>query len=60
MAMAAESYILAALKIIPPKKALPILKISACLRSSKKLRPSVPKLPNVKSEIMEKISIPIT
>ena len=59
-AMEADKSILAALKMTPPKNALPMFDKVACDKSSKKLRPSLPILPNVNAEMREKMSIPIT
>ena len=60
MAIAAESNMFEALKMIPPKNALPMLTGSACIRSGIKLRPSEPILPKVKAEITENKRTPIT
>ncbi len=62
IAIAAEVRSLAALKIIPPIKALVnyIITESACLRSSVKLLPCVPVLPSVKAATTENSRMPIT
>ncbi|MNN49217.1 hypothetical protein D3C81_1637290 [compost metagenome] len=57
-AMAEERRILAALKIIPPNRALKICWDSACFRSAIKGLPSSPWLPNVKAKISESRKIP--
>ena len=56
----ADNRILAALKIMPPRKALPNDPISACAKLSRNPCPSEPKLPNVKAEKTEKSNTPIT
>ena len=60
IAIAADNRILAALKIMPPRKALPNDLISACAKLSRNPCPSEPKLPNVKAEKTEKSNTPIT
>lgn len=59
-AIAADSRMLDALKIIPPSNALPILEKSACLRSVRKLRPFSPWLPRVKAKNNAQSTIPNT
>jgi hypothetical protein len=56
----AESRMFEALKITPPSTTLPMPPHSACARSSRKGRPSVPMLPIVKPRRMAKSTMPIT
>ena len=56
----ADSRILEALKIMPPRMTLPMFCREACPRSSIKCRPSFPMLPIVKDMRRENRTIPIT